>query len=26
VIIESADNSGMSAVTVAKKVLDAYYN
>ena len=26
VVIESADNSGMSAVTVAKKVLDAYYD
>ena len=26
VIVESADNSGMSAVTVAKKVLNAYYN
>lgn len=25
VVIESADNSGMSAVTVAKKVLNAYY-
>ena len=25
VIVESADNSGMSAVTVAKKVLNAYY-
>ena len=26
VVVESADNSGMSAVTVAKKVLSAYYN
>ena len=26
VIVESADNSGMSAVSVAKKVLQAYYN
>lgn len=26
VVVESADNSGMSATTVAKKVLDAYYN
>lgn len=25
VVVESADNSGMSAVAVAKKVLDAYY-
>lgn len=25
VVVESADNSGMSAVSVAKKVLDAYY-
>ncbi len=25
VVVESADNSGMSAVTVAKKVFDAYY-
>lgn len=25
VVVESADNSGMSAVTVAKKVLNAYY-
>ena len=25
VIIESADNSGMSAVSVAKKILNAYY-
>ena len=25
VIVESADNSGMSAVSVAKKVLNAYY-
>ena len=24
-VVESADNSGMSAVTVAKKVLNAYY-
>ena len=26
VVVESADNSGMSAVSVAKKVLNAYYN
>ena len=26
VVIESADNSGMSAVTVTKKILNAYYN
>lgn len=26
VVVESADNSGMSAVTVAKKVLNAYYD
>lgn len=26
VVVESADNSGMSAVTVTKKMLDAYYN
>lgn len=26
VVVESADNSGMSAVTVTKKILNAYYN
>ena len=26
VVVESADNSGMSAVTVANKVLDVYYS
>ena len=25
IVVESADNSGMSAVTVAKKILNAYY-